>query len=595
MVMGDAAWAVRIAVLSDIHVTPGNECELMLGEAVGEINAGDTEIVLMQGDLTNEGSDLELLNVKAILDRVTKPLYVIPGNHENNWSQSAGKTFVDLWGSDRFAVATDSLAIIGINSGPYMKMGDAHIKQEDLAWLDTELALLTSTGKRVLSVCHYPLGADIDNYIDYLRVLEKYPVVTQIGGHYHTFKHYAAGGIDGLICRALDMKDGNYGYSILEIDADSVRLYDKQLGVEPQLVYAYRANTVIEPAAPPADTIKPLPDNVTVTLVHRDEASVFTRVSLDGENVYFGNSLGEARAVSRATGEVLWSCKTGASLYSRPAVAGDEVIVPTADRRLLWIDKRTGEITHSEEAQGAYVADGVVAGGILYQGGYKSFAAWDVAQRKLLWECDSIGNYCQAAPAIDSGCVVFGAWDTRLRCLDRATGQLRWQWSNGNDARLLSPGNCVPVLAHGKAIIVAPDRYMTAIDMATGRQLWRDNSVRYRESLGISADGNTVYAKTMDGEIVAVDAMGDYFTMLWRVDAGLGYDHAPCIVAEAGGIVFAGSRRGILVAVDPVEHRLLWQCRLGTSELNGIEVDPATGDIYTSLIEGTIWKIAVSR
>ena len=47
-----------------------------------------------------------------------------------------------------------------------------------------------------------------------------------------------------------------------------------------------------------------------------------------------------------------------------------------------------------------------------------------------------------------------------------------------------------------------------------------------------SEDGTRVYAKTMDGELVAVDATSPDFRELWTVDMGLGYDHAPCIVAE---------------------------------------------------------------
>ena len=122
----------RFAILSDIHVTPGNACDTMLRVAVSEINDGRYDLVVVDGDLTNEGSDEQLKNVKAILDGIRHPLYVLPGNHENNWSQSATKTFVDLWGNDRFVTEVDSLVVIGINCGPFMKMGDGHIKQEDL-------------------------------------------------------------------------------------------------------------------------------------------------------------------------------------------------------------------------------------------------------------------------------------------------------------------------------------------------------------------------------------------------------------------------------------------------------------------------------
>ena len=103
------AYSQRIAVLSDVHVTPGNANDAALREAVSEINKGDFNLVLMNGDLSNEGTDAELKNVKEILDGIRHPLYVLPGNHENNWSQSATKTFVDLWGNDRFMAVADSL------------------------------------------------------------------------------------------------------------------------------------------------------------------------------------------------------------------------------------------------------------------------------------------------------------------------------------------------------------------------------------------------------------------------------------------------------------------------------------------------------
>jgi len=95
----------------------------------------------------------------------------------------------------------------------------------------------------------------------------------------------------------------------------------------------------------------------------------------------------------------------------------------------------------------------------------------------------------------------------------------------------------------------------------------------------------------MDGELVAVDATTPDFKELWTVDMGIGYDHAPCIVAERDGVVYAGSRRGIVTAVDPTAQKVLWSLPLGVSEINGIDIDSTTGDVYVSLIEGTIYRI----
>ncbi|MDE6196971.1 MAG: PQQ-binding-like beta-propeller repeat protein [Muribaculaceae bacterium] len=595
-----SAPAQRIAVLSDIHVTPGNANEALLRQAVAEINSTPYDLVVVNGDLANEGSDAELTNVKSILDGITRPLCVLPGNHENNWSQSATKTFVDLWGNDRFVTTVDSLVVVGINCGPYMKMGDGHIKQEDLHWLRATLDSLVTPGCRVLSFNHYPLLDDLDNCAEYMEVLERYPVIAHVNGHYHRWRSYNAGGeasgsdLPCIMVRALDV-DKTHGYSELEISPDWIHVYEKQLGRPRRAMYACPARTAHTKAVFAARPEVRAPEGFEVTEMWADSASVFTRLGFDKNNVYFGNSLGQARALAKDGSGLKWSTPTGASLFSRPVVLGNgRVAVPMYDGIML-LDPVTGRMKAKyKSAEGPYVADGTITPdrkGYI-QGAYKRIERRRATDGKPVWSYDSIFNYCQAAPAIDGNDLVFGAWDTNLRCLDLRTGKLRWVWNNGKAANMLGPGNVVPVITTDKVFVVAPDRYMTALDRATGRQLWRDNSHRYRESLGHSEDGKRIYAKTMDGELVAVDALSPDFKELWTVDLGLGYEHAPCVIVEKDGIVYAGSRRGVVTMTRADGSGLAASLPLGVSEVNGIDVDPATGDVYVSLIEGKIYRIA---
>ncbi len=584
---------VKLAVLSDVHVTPGNDNEGKLREAVAEINATDVDAVMLTGDLSNEGSDEQLLNVKGILDSITHPFYIIPGNHENNWSQSACKTFNDLWGSDRFVFTVDKLVVVGMNCGPFMKMGDGHIKQEDLLWLDSTLTAMVKPGMRVLSVNHYPILDDLDNYRAYVDILKKYPVVTHQCGHYHRWRLYETDGINGLMVRALDMGGGDFGYTLMTIDLDRqwIYVYNKVIGKNPEQMYAYHINLDYYTPFSPQEHFA-VPNDIVIERVVADNASIFTRVGVDDKNLYFGNSLGYCKAVDKKTGKQRWQYKTDAMLFSRPAVSGKYIILPTSDKRLVWLDKQSGKAKWQYDADGPYVADGVVKDGILYQGGFKTFQAWDVKRHRLLWQFDSINNYCQAAPVVDDNDVIFGAWDTYLRCLDRRTGAIKWRWNNEKNVNLYSPGNVVPVVTPERVVIVAPDRVTTAIDRRSGQQLWREkNDNKVRESLGRSVDGEVAYAKTMDGELVAMST-GDQYKMLWKVDLGFGYEHAPCIVLEHNGYIYCGSRRGMLAVVNAATHQLEFTYRLGTSEVNGFELDPATGDIYCSLIEGTIWRIS---
>ena len=582
---------VKLAILSDVHVTPGNANEGKLREAVVEINATDVDAVMMTGDLTNEGSDEQLRNIKGILDGISHPLYVIPGNHENNWSQSACKTFNDLWGNDRFVFTVDNLVVVGMNCGPFMKMGDGHIKQEDLLWLDSTLTAMVKPGMQVLSVSHYPILDDLDNYRAYVDILKKYPVVTHQCGHYHTWRLYETDGINGVMVRALDMGGGNYGYTLMTIDLDRqwIYVYNKVIGKVPEVMFAYRINQEFDTTERPQESYQ-VPAGFDVRRIVADVASIFTRVGVDDKNLYYGNSLGYCKAVDKQSGALRWQFKTDAMLFSRPAVSGKFVILPTSDKRLVWLDKKSGKLSWQYLADGPYVADGVVSGGILYQGGYKTFQAWDVKRHRLLWRYDSIDNYCQAAPVVDGADVIFGAWDTNLRSLDRRNGTLNWQWNNGKNVNLYSPGNVVPVVTSDHVVIVAPDRVTTAIDRKSGVQLWCEkNDNKVRESLGRSVDGKVAYAKTMDGELVAMST-GDNYQELWKVDLGFGYEHAPCIVLEHDGYIYCGSRRGVLAVVNAATHELEFTYRLGSSEVNGFDVDER-GDIYCSLIEGTIWRI----
>lgn len=587
---------LRFALLNDVHVTPGNITDSLLRVAVAEINTLNPDLVVINGDLTNEGSDAELLNIKSILGGLTVPLYVLPGNHEDNWSQSATKTFVDLFGNDRFLFEKDSIVMVGINCGPYMKMGDGHVKQEDLHWLREVLERSASQGKQVISFNHYPIRKDdLDNWRQYADILLAGPVMAHISGHYHKWIRYEVDGMECIMTRALNV-DGTHGYTIVDVTPDWLLFYEKQLGKDATPKYAlHNHNHGAKVKVKKVKKEEAINTEYPATKVWADSASVFTRLAFDNDNVYFGTSTGKLKAVNKSTNKLSWQYNTGASVFSRAVPLEKGLVAFPTNDGILLIDGSTGKVRKSyPSAEGPYVADGLYQDGVYVQGSYKRFERRDPRSGKLIWVYDSLMNYCQAAPVIDKGEVVFGAWDTNLRNLDLKTGKLKWVWNNGKSANMLGPGNVVPVVTEDVVFIVAPDRYMTAIDRKTGTTIWRDNSYKYRESIGKSEDGNVIYAKTMDGKLVAVDARSPEFKELWNVDMGLGYEHAPCIILEKDGLVYAGSRQGIVTVVDPVKKEVVVSMPLGVSEVNGIDVDPYTGDIYVSLIEGTIFRLNVN-
>jgi hypothetical protein len=59
---------------------------------------------------------------------------------------------------------------------------------------------------------------------------------------------------------------------------------------------------------------------------------------------------------------------------------------------------------------------------------------------------------------------IFGAWDKNLYAVDKIRIAFL-KWNNGSSIRNYSPAACIPVTHDGVVYIVAPDRYITAINI----------------------------------------------------------------------------------------------------------------------------------
>jgi outer membrane protein assembly factor BamB/Icc-related predicted phosphoesterase len=583
----------KFALLTDIHVSPGNANERALVKIIHEINESKVPFVIITGDLTNQGSNAELMNVKRLFDNFTIPYYILPGNHETTWSESAVKEYFRLFGDDRFAFRYRQFMFVGFDTGPYMKMGDGIVKQEDMRWIDKTLANVP-LGVKIVSFCHYPFTEDdLGNGPEVVSLLKKHHTSVAFCGHGHQYKDMPFGLFHDIMVRSTFLaEDSVPGYSFVRLTDDSVFVNEKLVGGIQRQRYAFALNvndTLSSQLS--AEKTSPLPKGVHLSLVFRDTASIFTGVAIDKKAFYFGNSLGEIKAISKKDNKEIWNYLTGTSLYSTPVASDNKLLVPATNDTLYAFSTQHGTKLWKVPGNVPFVADGIVVRGKWYQGGYKKFYKIDIATGTVDWCFSGLNSYCQARPAISGDKVVFGAWDCYLYCLDNRSGNLIWKWSDGKTQELYSPANCVPVIKNDKVIIVAPDRYMTKISFENGSTLWRSNAYTVRESQGVSQDGKTIFAKLMDGRLLAASSTTPIFHPLWVVDAGLGYEHAPCPIIEYRGVVYLGSRHGVIVAVDARSHKILWSACCGDSEVNQFTIDKAARAVYFSLVEGKIYRI----
>jgi len=589
---------LRIAFLTDIHVSPGAASEPNLENIVSEINEGNYDFAVVTGDVSNSGLDTELVTVHRILDRLKIPLHIVPGNHETNWSESACQTFPRLWGNDRYFFSTGNYLFIGFDTGPFMKMGDGHVKEEDIRWLQQTLAREAGHGKTVISLSHYPLGDGLDNWYEVTDILKQYNTRLVLCGHGHRLSLHNFDGLPGIMGRAALINGSNVpGYNILTLRHDSAYIYEKKLH-EP-----VASPFVAFSLADPSPVIKgrssfPRPDSsvnsayapAVIPFRVNDSASIFTGIlPVDRHTIIYGNSRGQVIALDPATQKVIWRRQYTGSIYSTPVFGKGVVVFSTVDGGIHGLNAPTGKDKWSLLTGEPGISEGLIKDDAVYIGTGSHFYKIDLTNGKLIWKNDSPEGQLQAKPVITStgDAVLFGVWDRHIYSLDAATGQLKWKWDNGKTNRLYSPGNVVPAIAEGKLYLVAPDRYMTAIDLASGKTLWRDNSRHVRESMGISADGSRVYAKLMNDTIIAVSTRTDSFHIVWEANAKFGYEHNPCPMTESNGVVYAGTKNGVLVAADAATGKILMEHKAGNSSINSITAD-RDGNIWISLIEGSI-------
>src|SRR6185436_3120090 len=91
----------RFAFLSDTHIgSPNGSAEEELRRSVRDINTmKDIAFVVLTGDITELGTDQELQAARKILDSLTVPYHIIPGNHDTGWSESGGNSFTTFFGN----------------------------------------------------------------------------------------------------------------------------------------------------------------------------------------------------------------------------------------------------------------------------------------------------------------------------------------------------------------------------------------------------------------------------------------------------------------------------------------------------------------
>lgn len=568
----------RFAWLSDTHVGSGTGAE-DLRASVRDLNAQTgLAFVVISGDVTEYGSLAQFEETKAILAGLKLPCHLIPGNHDTKWTESGGTDFARLWGADRFAFEHGGVRFIGLHQGPLMRMGDGHFAPQDLRWLDTTLAALPDPAQPLVFVTHYPLNDGIANWFEVLERLKRFNTQVVLVGHGHSNRKLEFEGVPGVMGRSnLRARANVGGFTLVEVQPGEMAFSERAPGGETKppwhRVELGRRDYARDPRSWPRPdySVNDRHPNVKVRWQVATGWTITAAPCLADDRAIIADTSGAVRALALADGRELWRFQAGGPVLGTPDAARGVVVFGAADGGIHGLDLKSGRRRWQTRSARPVVAAARIEGATALIGGSDGqFRALDLRTGKPRWTFDGLKHFVEARPLVADGKVIFGAWDARLYALDFKRGKAVWTWAAEKPSFGFAPAACWPVAAQGRVFVVAPDRVMTAVDLRNGEQVWRTNRWQVRESIGVSADGERVYARLMNDKLIAVSSRATVPEAVWELDAKFGYDINPAALVERDGVVFYGTKNGLLLAVDGKSGALRWQHKLGNALLNTV-------------------------
>lgn len=238
-----------VAQLTDTHIRAERciaygmvDTAGMLENAIAHINSFKPaiDVVIVTGDLTDRGRPEEFDALRSILDDISMPWYVVPGNHDDRGNFL--RAFVDheyLAGCHDFihySIESYPLRLIGLDTTVAGKP-HGHLDKERLSWLDE--CLDSAPHKATLLFLHHPpfetgiRHMDVQNLTnagELFAVLARHPQVRHVAcGHVHRASETCINGVAVSIApnaahsSTLDLDPG--GPSSFTMDPPAIRLF----------------------------------------------------------------------------------------------------------------------------------------------------------------------------------------------------------------------------------------------------------------------------------------------------------------------------------------------------------------------------------
>lgn len=202
---------------NDFHVSTQEDASF-LGQAVQEWNrkASTFDFVVVGGDLVNSGTKREFRRVKARLDSLKNPYFLVPGNHDvtgpGRSGQKAIRSVFSGWKNNMLIHHRGVvLILLDITNG---KNAHTTVSEETTRWLQ-RMASRISELTPVIVFTHFSLHPDVPrfpvgNAADVFDILDEKKVIASFSGHYHGYWEGWRNGAKYFTNTCLSRSQGNH-------------------------------------------------------------------------------------------------------------------------------------------------------------------------------------------------------------------------------------------------------------------------------------------------------------------------------------------------------------------------------------------------
>lgn len=251
-------------------------------------------------------------------------------------------------------------------------------------------------------------------------------------------------------------------------------------------------------------------------------------IGVGGGLVLVGGYKGELLALDSMSGKPRWEAHLSSAIAGIPVVAGEIVVVRTGDGKIYglaaadggrkWFFTRQLALLGLQVPEGLAFKDGVVYAG--FTGG--KLVALNAGNGAQLWEASVATPHgatelervsdVPGAPVVDEKRVCAVAYQGRVACFDRATGNGIWNKDTSSDTGLAMDEQNVYVTDDKGGV--------TAYDKDSGRAVWRQDKLANRNVSAPLALGKVVVVGDYEGYVHVLSAEDGSFVARTRADGG---------------------------------------------------------------------------